>query len=266
MNNPKDNIIHEFLRMGISAQEVRAYIALLEQEYVTGYQLSKSAGIPSSKIYSVLNRLLDRGFVIAANTQPVRYLPRAPEELLAGIRNEFRVSLDALERSLKTIRNGTRKNDILAWNTTGRADVMRKARTMIDHSTEKLYLAVWPQDLRPIRASLSEAVKRGVKLQLVSYGNTTFDQGTIHFHRPSDYPFRERRERRFVLTSDSSKAVIASFAEDGAGNGIWTENPGLVSLFKDFVIHEIYIVKIEEAFPKQIQGAYGKDWERIRMV
>jgi HTH-type transcriptional regulator, sugar sensing transcriptional regulator len=100
----------------------------------------------------------------------------------------------------------------------------------------------------------------------VSYGNTSFDKGTIYLHRPSDYPFRERRERRFVLTSDSSKAVIASFGSDGDGNGIWTENPGLVNLFKDFVIHEIYIVKIEEAFPKEIRAAYGKDWERIRMV
>jgi sugar-specific transcriptional regulator TrmB len=266
MNNPKDKIIQEFLRMGISAQEVRAYISLLEQGYVTGYQLSKSAGIPSSKIYSVLNRMLDRGFVLAANTRPVRYVPKPPEELLAGIRDDFRASLDALENSLKSIRNGTGRNDNVAWNTTGRADVMRKARSMIDRSTERIYLAVWPQDLRPIRASLSEAVKRRVQLHHVSYGKTTFDRGTIYYHRPSDYPFRERRERRFVLISDSSKAVIASFGPEGDGNGIWTENPGLVNLFKDFVIHEIYIVKIEEAFPKEIRAAYGRDWERIRMV
>jgi len=265
MENPRDNIIHEFLRMGISTQEVKAYLSLLEAEYVTGYQLSKSADIPSSKIYRVLNRLLSRGFVIAADTRPVRYLPRPPEELLAGIRDDFRASLDKLESSLQTIRNGARKSDIVAWNTTGRTDLMRKARSMIDHSTDRVYLALWPQDLRPIRASLSEAVKRGVNLHLVSYGNTTFDRGHIYFHRPSDYPFRERRERRFVLTADSSKAVVASFASGGAGNGIWTENPGLVNLFKDFVIHEIYIVKIEEAFPQQIQAAYGKDWEKIRM-
>jgi len=266
MKNPKDKIIQQFMRLGISAQEARAYISLLEQEYVTGYQLSKSTGIPSSKIYSVLNRLQERGFVIAADTRPVRYVPRPPEELLAGIRDEFRDSVDMLESSLKALRNGTRKNDIMAWNTAGRADVMRKARAMIEHSAEKVYLAVWPQDLRPIRASLSEAVKRGVKLHLVSYGNTSFDRGKIYFHRPSDYPFRERRERRFVLTSDTSKAVIASFGTDGTGHGIWTENPGLVNLFKDFVIHEIYIVKIEEAFPTQIKTAYGENWEKIRMV
>lgn len=266
MKHPKENVMHEFLRMGISAQEVKAYISLLEQEYVTGYQLSKSAGIPSSKIYSVLNRLQDRGFVIAANTQPVKYVPQPPEELVAGLRKEFTDSIEALKSSLKALRNGAKKKDIVAWNTAGRADVMRKARSMVDHSAEKIYLAVWPQDLRPIRASLSEAVRRGVHLHLVSYGNTSFDRGTIYFHRPSDYPFRERRERRFVLTSDSTRAVIASFGPEGEGNGIWTENPGLVNLFKDFVIHEIYIVKIEEAFPKQMRAAYGKDWERIRMV
>jgi Cd2+/Zn2+-exporting ATPase len=263
--NPKEIILTEFQRMGVSAQEAKTYVCLLEHEIATGYQLSKSAGIPSSKIYSVLKRLLERGFIDAVETRPVKYVPRPPEALLGKIRDDFKASMDNLESSLNSIRNQTRKNGIMAWNTIGRSEVMGKARSVIEQSVDRIFLAVWPKDLRPIRSPLVEAARRGVKLYMVSYGNTSFDQGTIYFHRPSDYPYRERQERRFVLTSGSDKALIASFGPEGSGNGVWTENPGLVNLFKDFVIHEIYIARIENAFPEQIQQAFGKDWEKIRM-
>ena len=261
----RDRILAEFKRLGIPPQESRAYLSLLEEDDITGYQLSKNAGIHSSKIYAVLKRLLERGFIIAADTQPVKYFPCAPDDVLGKIRKGFDASVNALESALESISNRTKGNELIAWNATGRADIIRRSREIIDQSTENIFLAVWPKELRPIRSSLSEVVKRGVKLHVVAYGATNFNQGTVYFHRPSDYPFRERGERRFVLTSDNKKAVIANFGPDGSGNGLWTENNGLVMLFRDFIIHEIYIVKIEEAFPGEIKRCFGKDWEKARV-
>jgi hypothetical protein len=68
-----------------------------------------------------------------------------------------------------------------------------------------------------------------------------------------------------MLTTDDSKAVIASLGEIEADNGLWTENQGLVMLFRDFVIHEIYIIQIEQANPEKIEALGGRDWEKLRL-
>ena len=58
--NQRERIIHAFQRLGVATQEARAYLSLLEENGVSGYQLSKNAGIQSSKIYGILNRLMEK--------------------------------------------------------------------------------------------------------------------------------------------------------------------------------------------------------------
>ena len=136
---------------------------------------------------------------------------------------------------------------------------------MIQTSERRVFLATWAKELRPLRKVLAKAAARGVELHIVSYGPTNFDVGEIYYHRPSDYPYRERKEHRFVLTTDDSKAIIASLGEIEADNGLWTENQGLVMLFRDFVIHEIYIIQIEQVNPEEIKALAGLDWEKLRL-
>ena len=263
--NQRERIIHAFQRLGVATQEARAYLSLLEANGVSGYQLSKNAGIQSSKIYGILNRLMERGFVITTDTKPVKYFACPPEEILGKIEKEVNATVSNLDRALKSLNLEKKINGTLAWNITGRTDVIHKAKEIIDASKRAIFMAVWPKEMRPLRAVLKEAVKRHVKLHVVSYGSTNFKQGTIYVHRPTDYLFRESGERRFILISDNDKSVIANMGDNGSANGLWTENRGLVLLFRDFVIHEIYIVKVEQAYPREIKELVGKNWEKARL-
>jgi len=260
-----DRISAAFGRLGVPQQEALAYLALLREGGVSGYQLSKIAGIHSSKIYGILQRLMGRGFVVAADTRPKKYFACPPEEVVEKIEKEMTATVAGLGQALKSIQKSNNGNNLPAWNITSRADVIFKAKEIIQGSAKAIFLAVWAKELKPLRQALSEAVGRGVDLRVVAYGHTGFKQGTVYAHRPSDYPYRERKERRFVLTSDNQKALIANFGEDGSENGLWTEQRGLVLLFRDFVIHEIYISELERAYPHQIRALVGRDWEKMRL-
>jgi len=253
-----------FQQFGISPQEAKAYFALLEKDNVTGYTLSKNAGIHSSKIYGILSRLLERQFIIATDTHPVKYVPRKPDDILSGIKKEFDDSLKALSTDMNRIYNNQAKREFVTWNITKRADVFRKVRELINQAKETIFLATWSKELRPIRQSLERALQRGVKLNTVVYGTTNFNLETVYQHQPSDYPLRERGLRRFIFSADSNRAAIANFSNDNSGSGLWTDNTGLVMLFRDFIIHEIYIIKIQEALPSQVQQLFGTGWEKIR--
>ena len=89
MNALPQKIVTLFQQLGVSSQEAKAYLSLLEKDNVTGYGLGKNAGIHSSKIYNVIGKLLDRDFIIATDTRPVRYFPRKPPEVVGIIKKEF---------------------------------------------------------------------------------------------------------------------------------------------------------------------------------
>ena len=259
-------IIDQFQAVGVSSQETKVYLALLKKEGISGYQISKETNIPTSKIYTVLNKLVERGFVVATQNRPNQYFPHPPQKLLGELKSEVENNLQSLADNLKALKFSQNGNGSLAWNITGRKDVISQAKEMVDRAENNVFLGTWAKELRPLRSNLAKAVKRGVKLRMLAYGPTKFDQGEVFHHRPSDYPFRERGERRFILTSDDERAIIASFSDQETDNGLWTENTGLVLLFRDFVIHEIYIAQVEKAYPDEIRAFAGKGWEKLRFT
>jgi len=264
MNALPQKIVTLFQQFGVSSQEAKAYLSLLEKDNVTGYGLGKNAGIHSSKIYNIISKLLERDFIIATDTRPVRYFPRKPPEVVGIIKKEFEDSVKTLNSDISRMVNHSKSLELITWNITNRADVFRKVREMIQATEKNIFLASWSKELRPIRAVLTRTIKRGVQGHTVIYGPSNFNAGTIFQHQPSDFPSRERGQRRFIFTSDNNKAVIANFAADGTGSGLWTENNGLVMLFRDFIIHEIYIIRIQQALPREVRQLFGEKWEKIR--
>jgi HTH-type transcriptional regulator, sugar sensing transcriptional regulator len=260
-----DQLLPSFSKLGFTAFEAKAYLSLLRKGNVTGYELSKESGIPSSKIYSVLNHLVTRNLAIPLESHPVRYLPRAPEEMVELFSKEFGETFAFLKKTLGRLHRRPDQEEVVTKNILGEKEIFRKTRDLIRETRRTLYLALWKEEWRYVRAVIKKAHDRGVKIYVVAYGSVPFRIGKIYQHAPSDLPFRERMERRFVLVSDDRKALFANFSEEDSEKAVWTENRGLVLLVRDFIIHEIYIVKIREAFPKEITKAFGANWEKIRL-
>lgn len=53
--------------IGLAEYESRAYIALLKRNPSTPYEIAHASGIPSSKVYEALNRLVEKGIVSAVD-------------------------------------------------------------------------------------------------------------------------------------------------------------------------------------------------------
>ncbi len=258
-------ILAKFDQIGVSKREARVYLSLLRYEGVSGYQLSKNVGIPSSKIYAILNQLVEHGLAVPTESQPVKYFPCPPDELLGKLKKNIVSAFDSLAMGLKSFQNSRNPNEALVWNIAGHQDVIKKAKEIISTSRENIFMVSWAKEVRRLKSALNQAAERGVELRIVAYGPINFGKGKIFPHRPSDYPFRESGERRLIVAADSRKATIANINEKGLTSGLWTENRGLVTLFRDFVIHEIYISEIERGLPEQIRTLVGRDWEKLRV-
>lgn len=258
-------ILAKFDRIGVSKREARVYLSLLRHDGVSGYQLSKNVGIPTSKIYAILNQLVEHGLAVPTESQPVKYFPCPPEELLGNLKKDITSAFDSLAIGLRSIQGSRNPNEALVWNIADYQNVIKKAKEIISAAGKNIFMASWAKEVKRLKPALNQAAERGVELRIVAYGPINFENGQIFPHRPSDYPFRESGERRLILAADSCKAAIANINEKSLTSGLWTENRGLVTLFRDFVIHEIYISEIECGLPEQIKALVGRDWEKLRI-
>ena len=78
--------------IGLSKRESKLYLALLELGSTTVGPLQKKSGIPSSKIYEILEKLINRGlasYVIVSGRK--NFQASDPEEILAIIDERRRI-------------------------------------------------------------------------------------------------------------------------------------------------------------------------------
>jgi sugar-specific transcriptional regulator TrmB len=66
-----------------------------------GEDLSKRAGIPRSRIYDVLRRLEERGWIDSEHSRPIIYHPKAVKEIASKLTTEFTRNLEVLEQIKK---------------------------------------------------------------------------------------------------------------------------------------------------------------------
>ena len=97
------NIIKQLQNLDFTQYEAKAYISLLSRERVSGYELAKNSGIPASKIYQVLNRLLDKEVIVALDSVPKKYAPIPPEEILSRFRGDYLQIFNELDDGLSRI-------------------------------------------------------------------------------------------------------------------------------------------------------------------
>ncbi|MFN2166161.1 MAG: TrmB family transcriptional regulator, partial [Anaerolineae bacterium] len=132
--------------LGFSEYEAKAYIALLQTNPTTGYQVSKESGVPRSMIYEVLNKLVARGAALSSPAERTTlYAPVPQDELLDRLRHEFEEQLDAARRELSAV-SGPQQTDYV-WNIEGEVNILAKAREMIDNAELQVHVGLLPATL-----------------------------------------------------------------------------------------------------------------------
>src|SRR5436305_4719999 len=99
-----DHLTELLQPLGFSEYEARAYLALLQQSPVNGYELAKLSGLPRANIYAVLDRLATRGVVVRLDTPDgARYAPVPPAELLQRLSSHFQDTLGTAQTALEEV-------------------------------------------------------------------------------------------------------------------------------------------------------------------
>ncbi|HHJ53306.1 MAG TPA: TrmB family transcriptional regulator, partial [Caldithrix abyssi] len=154
-------IISHLRTLGFTQYEAQVYVALLQQANVTGYELAKLSGVPASKIYSTLNKLIDREIILVIDGEPKKYVPIPPSEILKRFKENFLQTVDDLHPRLEQLYVQDVRAANYIWNLSGRSAIMRKVCDFVKEAKEQLYLSVWDEELDGLTGELQQAHKRG---------------------------------------------------------------------------------------------------------
>lgn len=261
-----NDVIDNLQALGFSAYESRAYVALLAQQPVTAYELAKSAGIPSSKIYETVARLIDRQVarpVESGSDSKQRYAALPPGDMLARIRADTVQRTEALVPVLEDL---TREPEAdLIWPVNAE-DVRTLACSMVTEARETILLSLWREELDWLGPSLRAREADGMQIALVHFGEPSTKIGATYHHPVERTLFKEKGGRGLTLVTDSEQVLIADFRADGGFEGSWSRNGAFVTVAEDYVKHDVYITKVTRFLEGPMRERFGSEYEALRDV
>jgi len=260
------NSLQEQLQdFGLSEYEARTYVALLGHEPVTAYEAAKLSGVPSSKIYQVFARLVEKeAVVILEEGGKSLYAAQPPKEFLARRREDFEENVRGVQESLESMAGMAPVSYI--WNIRRYDELMNRLRQILRDAKREVILSAYAPELAVVRPELEALAERGVKLAVVHFGPHAYSVGNQYFHPIEDTLMAEHGGRMMTVVSDSETALTATIVSEREVGGAWSQSRGFVLLAEDYVRHDIYITKIVSRFDEDLTKTYGNRYHLLRDV
>ncbi len=261
----KEPAISGLIDMGFSEYEARAYVSLLKRNPSSAYEMGKLSGIPTSKIYEVISRLVEKGMISPVDRDGTKkYIPADSSELLDGLKFRFDQNLKSLRHELSVLRDKDEPSYI--WNIIDYDYFIEKARKMTGEARRTILLSAWREEMTVLQDSIESAINMDVKIAIVHFGEAESSSGTAFRHPIEDTIYQEKGGRSLVLISDSTEVLMGTIYHEGSIEGVWSRNPGFVTLAEDYVKHDIYMMKIVRRFEGELKRRFGEKFELLRDV
>ena len=151
-------LINALQELNFTLYESKAYLALLQNPETTGYEIAKNSGIPASKIYQVLNKLPHKEIIVALDSEPTRYAPIPPHEILSQMRTLYKHVLDKLQKGLTQLYQSESRQDNYIWNLSGRQAIIYRIIEFIEKAERHIYLSIWDEEVDALEESLLTAL------------------------------------------------------------------------------------------------------------
>ena len=259
------DLIEKLKEIGFNTYEAKVYVALLKKHPATGYEVTKLANIPQARTYDTLKALEEKNVVASTNTKPTTYTPIKPKQLLSSYQKKMNSTINYLEKHLPEVKENYNEPIVTI---TGQQNIREKITELIQNAKREIYLEIWSQDYKIFEQDLLDAYNRNVEIRIVGYDNFSSRFGMVFEHAFAKDIEMSLGGRMIIIAADEKEGIvgkISSIKNNLADtNIIWTQNKSIVFIIKEFIVHDMYLIDVEENLVEQMKYIYGKGFKRLK--
>lgn len=249
-----DAIVSRLRDLGFSLYEARLYVALLRGGAQNGNEVAKLGKVPSSKVYTALDKLASEGIVHSFKRgSSTRFTAIPPQELVTRLRKHYNAPLDFLENELPKLEAAEAPEPFLT--VTGDTGLHEAARAIIDAARDELYISCWETEVEELAEALDAAEERGVRIHGMLYGEGEPPRGSWLRHHYVDIVANRVGGRLLALVADAEEALVARIPLAGASTAVRSRNRVMTLIVQEYLHHDNML--------QRAQIAIGFDeWDR----
>ena len=164
-------------RLGLTEYEAKTLSALFRLKEAEAPEVSRSAQVPKTRVYDVLDRLTKKTLIIEIHGRPKRYMAIEPEKVFNTLIDEKKKELNTLEKEASVIKEDisfdtTNESNEKVMKVKDKNDFMKILGQQIDSANKSVHaLTPLTKEHGLIKDSLKNASNRNIEIKLISRVN-----------------------------------------------------------------------------------------------
>jgi len=226
--------------LGFSEYECKAYLKLLEVFPLNGYALSKASGIPRSRIYEVLNNLIDKQMVFEQADEKNRvYYPVEPKIFIEKLKAHYEKLFEDLSQYAGALYQEPKQDDKLVV-ISGRENIISFLKLLIQGAQKRVAVSIWEEEIQDLTVELDAALERGVMLRGIYFGKKNA-YASLTPHRRIDRYMAEKKERYLSIIIDHTHVISGIMSRGANAKVTWTRDEGFIEVSEDYIAHDLVV-------------------------
>ncbi|OAH58693.1 TrmB family transcriptional regulator [Domibacillus aminovorans] len=228
-------------KFGFSQYESKVYETLASiEEPVDATKIVKFSGIPKSKIYEVLSRMIDKGMVMDSISEKKKLYTALPLSIaIEKLTTEFQDNI----KQLKINKFKKPFSDDRVWSLKMDTSIRVKSKQLIQEAKKSIRVSAWKDDLIEYLPLLEEKEKNGVGVEVLVVGDLKTNLSNLYTLIPAKE--HDALERFRLIIVDDQEVIFAG-VENRSWQAMNTMSKSFVKIFTEFFYHDVALTKINE--------------------
>ncbi|HZG73833.1 MAG TPA: helix-turn-helix domain-containing protein [Chondromyces sp.] len=228
-------------KFGFSQYESKVFEVLASsEEPMDATSIVKYSGVPKSKVYEVLSRMIEKGMILDSVSEKKKLYTALPLPLvIEKLTTEFQDNVEQLKAN-------THKRtfyDEHVWSLKVDSSIRAQSRQLIEEATKSIRVSAWKDDFIDYLPLLQEKEELGVHVEALVVGELETTLSHIHTLVPAK-EHQTLEQFRLIIVDD--REVIFAGMENHSWQALKTASKPFIKFFIEFFYHDVALAKINE--------------------
>lgn len=221
------------MEFGLTRQEANIYMALDENEGITGYEIAKIINASRSNVYTALTGLVEKGGAYVEEENVNKYVRVKINEFCENhIRSLNQIKNKLIEEFSIKVKPSSGYITIR-----GTQNILNKIINMLNNVEERVYIYMEYKYMHEIRRYIDQLIISGKKVVILTDKEMDILDSLVYV--------AELEKNQVGIIVDSQEVLTGEILESNS-TCLYSNNTNLVFLFKKYLRNEIKLIKVEE--------------------
>src|SRR5699024_9020019 len=223
-----EKIINSLKMLNFTEYESKVYLTLLKNEPSNGNNIAKLSGVPSPKVYSVLQKMKEEGTVFAISSgnskHQVQYRPLPYKKLLETKESSFINNLKFLDTSFEEIssHNDMERSELFVIEDYNFS--IATIQNSIENSNSNIILSYLKKEYVQLEEQLIKAYKRVVTIITLIFDDVNIDVPWSNFFHYKKRKVIEKHIGELSVVIDNEKSIVLQ-ADRNQSHAVMSSHP-----------------------------------------